>query len=219
MYIAWSNPVSNNCALGCTAGFVLTNGQCSTCGTGFWVSGGLCTPCTNKATHGYYLTPTGFNQQSNSCPWDCGAGYFRDGEFCTQCAVGIKFSLAISQREGQELNQCKDCRVCGSGSYQSAACTVSSDTVCTSCAGQCAPGNYVSRACTSVVNQQCSPCRTSCGQDNYIRTACNPSATSDTTVCASCLTADQCLPGTYLPRRCGGTESQKNTCQAGFHSL
>jgi hypothetical protein len=192
------------------------------CSAGQWVSNYQCTPCTERSYNGYYLQPVTFDGKNNMCPWDCNAGYYRSGtdEFgsCVACTLGTSYSNTLRAKQDEDLNHCDACKKCKDEvlpSYQTQACTTTSNTVCTACLSPCTGRFYESQPCTPSQNRVCTQCD-SCGSNNYIFSDCSNSATTDTKVCKPCLTGANCWDQrTFMPNSslCTGTEHLPNFCQ------
>jgi hypothetical protein len=69
---------------------------------------------------------------------DCNPGFTGDGVVCGACTT-----------------------TCAAGKYLSAACTATTNTVCTTCS-VCPAGKYVTAACTGVADTVCAGCDTNC---------------------------------------------------------
>jgi hypothetical protein len=104
-----------------------------------------------------------------------GCTYFKD-TFCTLCEaikncpqINIRCTERYDNRclqcdPGFYDDDCKPCKVCEAGEYESAKCTHTSDTVCTRCA-ECMQDHFTHQACTYFTDTICARC-----------THCNPYA-------------------------------------------
>lgn len=101
---------------------------------------------------------------------------------------------------------CTVCRVCSTGTYESAACTSSQNRNCTACTVCTAGATYESVACNATTNRVCSACSTCIAGTNYRTTPCN--TTSDT-VCTACTI---CPAGTFEFEPCTATTDR--VCQS-----
>ena len=136
--------------------------------------------------------------------------------------------------------RCKLCSVCGDGQYESAACSVSSDTVCKpistcnatteytvaaatstsdrQCAGvsECNPDEFVAQAHTLVVDRKCLPC-TSCNSSQYETASCGPDGSTDRT----CALISVCADDEYAYELATATSDLKcdfvTECSEGFY--
>jgi len=104
-----------------------------------------------------------------------GCTYFKD-TFCTLCEA-IKNCPQINIRCTERYDNrclecdpgfydvdCKPCKVCEAGEYESAKCTHTSDTECTACS-ECTQDHFTHQACTYFTDTVCARC-----------THCNPYA-------------------------------------------
>lgn len=133
----------------------------------------------------------------------CNAGYFGDGMTCTACAVCGAGSYQSAACTATTDTVCKTCSACGAGQFQSTACGATHDTVCAGCDVDCAACTGVG-ACTTCApghylsNGVCVAC-SACGAGEFQAAACT--ATSDT-ACVACST---CGAGQFQTAACGPT--------------
>ncbi|EDQ92106.1 uncharacterized protein MONBRDRAFT_5805 [Monosiga brevicollis MX1] len=142
-----------------------------------------------------------------------GAGTAR---VCSACGTG-SFSY------GGSVPSCTNCESCAADDYEVHGCTASSDRVCARCT-TCVPGRtYETTACTTSTNRVCSSCAT-CASNEYIASECTVSServcNACTTACAAnewmaepcksdsnavCQTCTVCEAGFYEARACSAT--------------
>jgi len=100
----------------------------------------MCSPCEAGT----------FSGSGQSSCTDCAAGTFSSNPGqaeCMPCVAGT-FASSVGQ------SACTSCTAtCADGSFESAACTATSDTVCTSCDASCA-------TCTGAGSTDCTACST-----------------------------------------------------------
>ena len=90
--------------------------------------------------------------------------------------------------------QCNTCSICSAGNFQSAACSISSDTICNTCV-VCGGGNYMSSPCTASSNTVCIVCST-CSLGSYVSSPCTATTNNVCSTCTYCLSAFSfCTPG------------------------
>lgn len=100
--------------------------------------------------------------------------------------------------------ECRRCTVCVEGeSFETAACTATSDTMCEPCTAEqdCGQNQFLSKSCTSSSDAICSPCtqEADCDPDQFLSGVCG--GTTDAS-CQSC--HPSCL-------RCNGDTSRSCT--------
>ena len=199
-------------------------------------SDAVCTVCDASCSSGSHITSTACGGTSNSvtckdCTQHCGPGKFLSGvacngkgiqdtttcETCTKsCPAGKYLDTASCDGSGtSDTSVCRACVDCPVGHYKGIH-VLNECHQCTSCTNQCNAGEYLDGgACdgTSLSDTKtCETC-TKCPTGTFKTGTC--AATSDTTVCTSCLT--QCPLNTYVTQggitQCVGTEtSDPNSC-------
>ena len=230
----WSQLVSNPCSTSCNTNYWYGSNPtagcwaCSTCSSGALLSmactgtsNTVCTPCpsgyfcpnsatqTQCTTAGYYC-PGGTSAQlactsSNYCAagvtaqTPCPAGsYCPNPSTITACTAGVNYCLS-------GVTAPATCSVCPAGTYVSAACTVSSNTVCTPCSS--------GTSYSSTTNAgACSTCSAGCNAGAYKSAACN--LTSDITCTACVAGTNYCLAGVTAPVACSVCTSGSYTSAA-----
>jgi predicted outer membrane repeat protein len=83
--------------------------------------------------------------------------------FANDLAGSTPFSFTIHGKVGCETGQyldsttvsCKTCSTCATGTFQSAACSTTADSVCTPCSGGCPYGYYTAVDCTPTADRVC----------------------------------------------------------------
>ena len=133
---------------------------------------------------------------ANQCS-GCADGKYLSGGSCVACSAacstcsGAGAAACTSCMGGKYLagGACNPCSACGAAQYQAAACTGTSNTICTACDASCASCSGAgTAACTSckpstwLNGSNCSAC-TVCGPATYPATACTSNANA---VCAAC---------------------------------
>jgi hypothetical protein len=165
---------------GCSAKAVCSNisgGRVCTCMSGFSGDGVTCADIDECATRTSACAPgdTCTNSPGSFTCGTCPAGYTSGGGGC----VDIDECVAAT-------NICSAQASCtnGAGTY-GCACKLGftgDGIVCSACTTSCRAGNYLSAACTATSNAICSPC-SSCPAGNYVTAVC---AGASDTVCAAC---------------------------------
>lgn len=135
-----------------------------------------------KKCHTTCDTCTG--EAANQC-LTCAAGKTLSGTTCVDCQTCAAGKYASAACTATTQTVCSDCTACVTGAtYETATCTATADRACSACT-TCAPGTYAAAACTAAANTQCAPCHASCG------TCSGPDADD-------CLTPAACPAGQYL---------------------
>ena len=122
---------TDRCA-SCAPGYGFLNGRCTACAAGtFGPSAQMttgCLPCSGCAGRGQEVASTCTHRTDITCR--CGVGHAGSGSSCTPCTNGQDFA----RFPGQPV--CNPCSACDAvGGLQIAACTATSNAVCT-----CGPG-------------------------------------------------------------------------------
>jgi hypothetical protein len=203
----------------CPAGSTGTT-QCST-GYSCPAGSGSQTQCTVTPATGYIWA----NPTVDCTTKQCSAGYYcPNGITQTACATG-KYCPAGSSAESAcpSGSYCStpatsatcSTTACGSGTWQSASCSSTSDRVCTTCRLPCvyAGGEYEASPCTPTADRKCGTCSTSCPAGQWKSAACSNTADR---VCSPCTT---CSTGQWQTADCSSTSDRKcktcSTCPAG----
>ncbi|AKU96082.1 polysaccharide deacetylase [Labilithrix luteola] len=208
-------------ALPCDANCLTCTGPnaCTSCVAGSYLAGGTCHPCSTCANGTF---------QASACVANADTVCQACDATCTTCKGGTSNDCSTCQADRYlEGNRCLPCTACAAGTYQTATCTPSANTVCEACDASCATcAGAGTSACTTCAggaylsNGKCLACN-SCAAGTYASTACT--ATTDT-VCspcaASCATCHgpgandcgSCAPKEFLSN--GSCESC-STCAAG----
>ena len=77
------------------------------------------------------------------------------------CEIGSYYDAS----SGMQAGQCKACRICPSGEYQSSDCTAVNDRVCVPCS-PCSNSQYEDKSCMAQADRICLECDTlGCSQD------------------------------------------------------
>ncbi|KJE92587.1 hypothetical protein CAOG_03522 [Capsaspora owczarzaki ATCC 30864] len=193
--LANGNVVFNfQCPAGMTDHDSLLETACVACGAGTDTStGAKAGPCTN------FNVPAGsFDHDSNSATAaiTCPPGNYAPaaGTTCTTCGT------ETWDHDSSSATACTSCTsACSAGTFQSQACTPTSNRACTSCTAvtSCAAS---STTCTSSTDSRCSTCAA-----NFYKVA---GASSDT--CQGCTAA--CTTGTFETTPC--TTASNRVCTA-----
>lgn len=119
-----------------------------------------------------------------------------DATVCTSCSAGAFLNNGT----------CSTCANCGAGTFQSAACTATTDTACSTCA-TCAAGTYVAAACGTTKDTVCSACDATCvtctGAGPNQCATCAAGSFLSANACHACTT---CAPGTFQASACSATK-------------
>lgn len=204
----------------CSAGYSCPagSGSATSCNltpaTGYiWSNPGV--DCTTKKCPAGYYCPNGTTQTACSSGKYCPEGSSAEsacpsGSYCstpstsatcstTACGSGTYQSAACSSTSDRVCSNCRlPCSYAG-GEYEASPCTATADRTCGSCSTTpCASGTYKSAACSTTADRVCTTC-TTCSTGQYQTAACT--ATSNRT-CATCST---CPAGQYISTQCSGT--------------
>ena len=174
-----------DCAPPCTAGTYESTACTQT-------TDRVCSPCRTCATGTQEITAcTSTTNRECTCP----AGQYKVNGVCTQCPSGQYMLNGV----------CTACRgTCGSGNYESTACTPTTNRVCSPCSTTtCPSGTFQSSACTSTADRVCTPCGAPCAAGLYQVSACTTTADR---VCAGC--SGTCGTGTYQTVACTSTTNR-----------
>lgn len=123
-------------------------------------------------------------------------------------------------KEGDAVPQCQTCTACVNGdTYESRACTPTTNRVCSPCTAVCPVGWYIAALCSVTSNLTCTRCVTKCPAGFYMNpgaTQCTGTERSDVVAagCSPCLVPSNCTAGQYLGSECAGTETKINECRA-----
>ena len=164
-----------------------------------------CTPTTNREC----TCPVGQYKVNGVCT-QCPAGQYMLNGVCTSCRAscgsGTYESTACTPTTNRVCSPCST-TACASGTFQSSACTSTADRVCTPCGAPCAAGLYQVSACTTTADRVCAGCSGTCGSGTYQTTACT--STTDR-VCTACTTCSGSTP--YQSAAC--TSTSNRVCSA-----
>ena len=111
------------------------------------------------------------------------------------CEIGSYYNAS----SGMQAGQCKACRICQSGEYQSSDCTAVNDRVCVPCS-PCSNSQYEDKSCMAQADRICLECDTlGCSQDiilgsgvdeggfaNVWRNGCGLGSKGECKKCSSC---------------------------------
>jgi hypothetical protein len=160
-----------------------TNRECAACST-------LTCPVITNAT----VQRTGCGSGSaGTCTYTCASGYYKSA--------------------GTDQNPtCTPCVTCSASTYETTACTSSTNRVCTDCASTCAAGTYESQACTSKTNRVCAQCATTCP---YLIGGVASGCSTTTNATCSC-PINTISTSVYDPYT--QTSTQKCLCNTGYSS-
>lgn len=202
-------PVGSTTTTPCSAGYSCPagSGSATSCNltpaTGYiWSNPGV--DCTTKKCPAGYYCPNGTTQTAcssgNYCPEGSGSqSACPSGSYCPTTATSATCSTTA----------------CGSGTYMSAACSSTSDRVCSNCRLPCvyAGGEYEASPCTATADRTCGTCSTSCPAGQWQSAACSTTANR---VCSACTT---CSAGQWQQSDCTATANRVcktcTTCPAG----
>jgi len=147
----------------------------------------------------------------------CKSGYTGTGVVCSACTVCGTGQYQTAACTATTNTVCTPCSACGAGKYQTAACAGSSDTTCATCA-VCGAAQYQSAACGATTNTTCAACDVDCTACTGVGacTSCASGHYLNGGVCVSCAT---CTAGQYRAAACTATAntvcSTCSTCGAG----
>ncbi len=182
-----SGPSANECTA-CLGGRYKSGGQCLTCGA-CGASEYVTSACTASA-----------NVVCGACSATCGTCTGPSATDCASCTANTYLTGGA----------CTACSVCGTGTFQSAACTPTTNTACGACDASCT-------ACSGPSPKQCGSCPTAfflggglcnackvCEAGTFQATACTTTANTACTACppgsftkvAGATTCTKCEPGT-----------------------
>ncbi len=178
--------VSSCASATCTS---VSDSTCAACTGGHYLAGGVCPACSGACPAGQAQSAACTATSDRACTSctviaNCTTETCADpaNPTCLTCAGG--FFL--------RNNACVPCSgACGSGQFQSAACSANADRACTTCTGI---ANCASATCTSSTNQTCGTC--------------NPSFYAAGGTCHACSGA--CAPGQYQSLTCSANADR--TC-------
>ena len=124
------------------------------------------------------------------------------GNGCATCPTSTPYWDGVECRappRGQYWNGTSfaACRICYGGTYETSACTSTSDRVCAQCTVCTAGSTYETRGCTATTNRTCSPCTACTSGSTYEIEACTVSRNR---VCIPCTTT--CPSGSYQSGAC-----------------
>ena len=167
---ATANAVCTACDASCATCNGPSATSCTSCGTGKYLDGGVCNTCSSCVADTYQAaacTATA-NTVCADCDVSCATCTGPSATHCTYCAAG----------RYKRDNQCVSCRTCAAGTYSSAPCSATADSVCSGCPA----GTYASApgatACTACGNcDDGDPCTTD---------ACNPTLGCTHTLTNAC---------------------------------
>ncbi len=176
--------------------------QCTSCDAGRYLSGGQCLVCATCAANQYQASACTANANTvcGACNAACATCSGPSANECTSCGAG-KYLNGTA---------CATCSVCAAGTYEAAACTEASDTVCSPCDASCA-------ACSGPAPADCGSCPPKyylgggicnacavCAAGSYASTACTATANTKCTACppgtsaaAGASTCAPCASGTF----------------------
>lgn len=163
------NCMMSTTAASCTPGQELIGcggssaGSCINCGSEEFnpiAGGGQCTPCSSACTSDQYESiscTTTTNRECTNC-MSCGIGQYRSG--CGGTSPGSCENCPSGQyNDGSSNSGCIACTpACGSGYYETGACTSTTNRVCSACTSPCGSGFWESTACTATTNRVCTAC-------------------------------------------------------------
>ena len=150
-------------------------------------------PIVIAVSPGYFTTPeTGDTLLVRDGEEPCPAGSACTGGRKNECVAGSTYQPEPSK------SSCLTCSTCPAGTYETSACTTTSDTVCEPCPAGFACLEGVKGSCTPSSTYQPDPSKSSCltcstcPAGTYETSACT--TTSDT-VCESCLAGSASIGG------------------------
>ncbi|EGD79525.1 hypothetical protein PTSG_10095 [Salpingoeca rosetta] len=207
-----SCPAGEELSVACTA---TADAQCTPCVGGTYkasAGSGLCAACTRECGDGEYLSgvcSATTTPVCAACTSTCAAGQYLDGV----CG-------------GRSNPQCTACTECSAGTYETRACTLTSNRACDACvrAEDCGSGEYLAGKCTATTSPKCQVCTTAkdCGLGEVLLGTCggasNPVCVACESPCRTCAgttrTCKSCVANTYLSavREC--TAGQEYETQA-----
>lgn len=198
---ATCNGAGANACTGCQAGRYLDGGTCETCSTCSGdtyqsaactaTSDTVCSACAACGDGSYVETACGAtsNTVCSACDTSCVTCSGPGPTACTSCAT----------KQFLTAGACTACAVCGQGTFQSDACTATTDTVC----GSCHP------SCTACAGPDLSQCG-SCPPSFFLRNDASGS---------TCIECSTCGPGTYQASACApNVDTLCVQCPAGTYS-
>ena len=144
---------------------------------------------------------------------------------CVECVPGQTFNLQAGKptADNSQLypSVCSACTTCGTGYYDSTACTITQNSQCSFCSTSsgCPGGKYVVQ-CNSTADQTCVACTTSCKAGFYMSGACSGTGLSDTISCVACSPPAICPANTFMPAgQCPGNGAVDVQCLYDLHHL
>ena len=191
-----------SCNAGCATCSGPSASQCTSCAGGKYLNGGQCVACSTCGANEYQVSACSANANTAcaACSATCGTCTGPSATECASCTANKYLSGGA----------CTACSVCGSSTYQSAACTPTANTVCGACDASCT-------ACSGPNPNQCGSCPTGfflggggcnackvCEIGTFQATACTTTANTLCTACpagsftkvAGATTCTKCEPGT-----------------------
>ncbi|EGD78970.1 hypothetical protein PTSG_11807 [Salpingoeca rosetta] len=193
-------------------------GRCvSDCSAGTYAADNVCEDCDPSCA-------ACFGGASTECTACFPDTFLSNGRCVATCPQGT-FANATTGR-------CQTCSQCPSGTFVEAACTTTSNTVCTAWT-ECAPGTYQSTAPTTTSDRVCSTCTTTCPAGQELSVSCTPTHNAQCTACnagtykpssgpQACQACVQsCSEGYYVSGTCTATSTPTcilctSTCAEGF---
>ncbi|MBX3224077.1 MAG: polysaccharide deacetylase family protein [Labilithrix sp.] len=189
---------------GCVACSGESMNQCTACAAGRYRSAGSCPECSTCAPGTYpsaACTATA-NTVCNACDVTCTTCSGAGAAQCTSCPAGRYLSNGT----------CATCTTCAPGTYPSAACTATTDTVCSACDASCS-------ACSGPAPSQCGSCPTGFYLDAGACQACAVCpAGSRTSAACSTTTNTACAPCAAGSAASGPGATSCTPCAAGTYA-
>ena len=192
-YVSGNSCVACTAVAGCTSAVTCTSGsdsQCTSCAGGSYLvdsTADSCATCTACAAGTYQVT-------------DCTATTDR---VCAACTAVTSCTSAVTCTSGGD----SQCTSCASGTY---LVDGTADT-CASCAAACSPGTYESTACTGTSNRACTACPGITGCTSAV--SCTSASTAR---CTTCVAGTYLVAGgSGAPDSCAACNCPSDGCHPG----